>query len=1180
MPFKTFRTFGGIYDGDPDLALPDDASRIAVNARFTSLGLRQQYGFQRLVDTKAADSVGDKVIAALWDYMDGVDKHVLAVAGDRLLELSAWGTIPTTWSTVYTGLATSAGGGGLRTSFVTAFGRCYIQNGYMDPLVYDGPSGEVYEWGIAGPGAAPSAVAQNQVGIAGDTFGEFDADAGDFVDQFGLWTASTGHSGGKNSYSEGPIGLDPEGWLNVHKVRCDKSELTPFGVGTSLKVETGVSLENGWHAAGGGAGMPTYQAMKGYNGSYSVEFKHNGSGSGSYANWKWMRSASIWGTEIWNSIYHDRGTVTLSVGSTAVVGVGTLFTSDMVGMLFVHDGNAYEIAAVADTTNLTLDRNAVSAGAGDPYRISNTFFRLGGNTGQVLRFQDSAFFHVYWGAAGYPAATGKSSDWEMWRGPNDGELSRSIPIPIDGTNTTLSVACYARAFHEDVELEIRGNGNVPSFTVTKFSDFVGYDDGDWHRLEIAGHTFSAGEDQGEIIIRTKYDRAASASQQRSNLDTTGLVERTAWFDEVRITEGSTLPSEGGELNGHYKYRYSFYDEGDSTESNWSDASNTVEVKNGIAAVTLPEGPNGLVDPLVSGKWYNPSAGEHAVTHVRVCRAQSLDDGLTFGPYYVVLEKSLADIETEQILEPNDFPYTFDDTVAPTVAEENDICEGGVIEPPRGKFIVMYEGMMVVAGIYDPADPDSVPSDGRKLMYSEVNRPGVFKASNFLEIDTNDNDQITGLAVNQGRLWVFTKDSVYEVSALGDDFERVTKRHDGIGCVAGFGISSFEGVLFFPDRNGIYAMDSAGSLSRITKEVELAWKQGIDFDALQLAVLTDKKLWFNSLTFLWSYDVEQLDSQGKGKWSTMASGHRFWTIGFVDDGPDNKLLLADDVGYLYVLDDDYLRQGMNSGTLGGVVDSATINTLTDVGAAFYNTDDGLEHIYIRLRRISATGAGAGTEIHRIASNTADTITLDADDFWDDISGLSEGTVAVVNGSPTVLGTDSDWDATLVGEEFVVDGDTTSYTVLAYVSPTEITLDTNYGGVTDSGLGYSFPTPPDNNDSYIIATIDLIYWTKWHDFGEPSVKKLVKRIKCGVQNAISPFGDRADNISIGWQSRGEEGYSTASGYYGGITEDGEETLWISARVRGHLISFLIGGLGIDSRDALVYMMVELDGKDSHI
>lgn len=75
----------------------------------------------------------------------------------------------------------------------------------------------------------------------------------------------------------------------------------------------------------------------------------------------------------------ESGTVTTVAGSTAIVGSGTAFTSAMVGRRFRPEGQpeSYTIAAVADATNLTLDRPYEGAsGSSVAYKIFQSVYQL------------------------------------------------------------------------------------------------------------------------------------------------------------------------------------------------------------------------------------------------------------------------------------------------------------------------------------------------------------------------------------------------------------------------------------------------------------------------------------------------------------------------------------------------------------------------------------------------------------------------------------------------------------------------------------------------------------------------------------------------------------------------------------------------------------------------------------
>lgn len=69
---------------------------------------------------------------------------------------------------------------------------------------------------------------------------------------------------------------------------------------------------------------------------------------------------------------YDTGTVSVSVEDTAVTGVGTSWTSSMVGryIQFEDDGYWYEILAVTDTTHLTIKREARIAVTEGDYKIA------------------------------------------------------------------------------------------------------------------------------------------------------------------------------------------------------------------------------------------------------------------------------------------------------------------------------------------------------------------------------------------------------------------------------------------------------------------------------------------------------------------------------------------------------------------------------------------------------------------------------------------------------------------------------------------------------------------------------------------------------------------------------------------------------------------------------------------
>ena len=71
----------------------------------------------------------------------------------------------------------------------------------------------------------------------------------------------------------------------------------------------------------------------------------------------------------------------------------------------------------------------------------------------------------------------------------------------------------------------------------------------------------------------------------------------------------------------------------------------------------------------------------------------------------------------------------------------------------------------------------------------------------------------------------------------------------------------------------------------------------------------------------------------------------------------------------------------------------------------------------------------------------------------ITDVFAGTVSTTNGSDTITGSGTSWDASLNGKRIRIGNDNVGYTVLSVGSATSITLTTNYSGTTGSGKSYN-------------------------------------------------------------------------------------------------------------------------------
>ena len=95
--------------------------------------------------------------------------------------------------------------------------------------------------------------------------------------------------------------------------------------------------------------------------------------------------------------FYDTGTASVTIGTAAVTGAGTAWTSNMAGMEFIFaDGTKYTVASVASATSLTLSSNATVTESAKAYRIHNPAFYVSstGKTSIRTSTDSTAAFQV------------------------------------------------------------------------------------------------------------------------------------------------------------------------------------------------------------------------------------------------------------------------------------------------------------------------------------------------------------------------------------------------------------------------------------------------------------------------------------------------------------------------------------------------------------------------------------------------------------------------------------------------------------------------------------------------------------------------------------------------------------------------------------------------------------------
>ncbi|MDI6788028.1 MAG: hypothetical protein QME51_06630 [Planctomycetota bacterium] len=74
-------------------------------------------------------------------------------------------------------------------------------------------------------------------------------------------------------------------------------------------------------------------------------------------------------------------------------------------------------------------------------------------------------------------------------------------------------------------------------------------------------------------------------------------------------------------------------------------------------------------------------------------------------------------------------------------------------------------------------------------------------------------------------------------------------------------------------------------------------------------------------------------------------------------------------------------------------------------------------------------------------------------FDTVARYKTGTVSVTNGSTTVIGSGTTFTSAMAGRKFVVDGDAVAYKIATFDGITQVTLETQYRGTTNTSTNYS-------------------------------------------------------------------------------------------------------------------------------
>ncbi len=258
-----------------------------------------------------------------------------------------------------------------------------------------------------------------------------------------------------------------------------------------------------------------------------------------------------------------------------------------------------------------------------------------------------------------------------------------------------------------------------------------------------------------------------------------------------------------------------------------------------------------------------------------------------------------------------------------------------------------------------------------------------------DVFPNDGDDPSGLIVAGGVLLLCKKQHLYSFEfginpspILGSGV--IASVLSGRGLVRQEAAVSVSGRTFLLDSLGIYVFD--GSASGLPNDQAIRrrfhWDDGIDAaDRINFAMMKKyahaiyepkgNAVWFfiptGSETYPKTAYVWEIERE---RWLV----HQFpfavtASCMTLDADGQQRATIGDENGYVWFLGGVHGVEGTTQGTINGTATSAVANKLTDAGAAFYTTGQGLAGMPIRI----LAGTGAGQE-RIVSSNTGTELTI--------------------------------------------------------------------------------------------------------------------------------------------------------------------------------------------------------------
>jgi len=311
---------------------------------------------------------------------------------------------------------------------------------------------------------------------------------------------------------------------------------------------------------------------------------------------------------------------------------------------------------------------------------------------------------------------------------------------------------------------------------------------------------------------------------------------------------------------------------------------------GTEAFSISNQPQSLEDGAILVSWTPPSAPSGVTKGFNIYGREEGDERF-LG---TVDRQSTNFIDNGDAI-PQEFTY-------PPTANST----GGV----KCKYIIRFQDRLVFAGI--DGDPSKVIIGGRVPLHE---RTDISYGGNYIRIEPDAGDDITGLTVFEGKIIVFKEKSIWQVTLssiqVGNYYVTVpeatliTKSH---GCISHRTIVHVENDVFFLSRKGVYVLGYEPNILNVLRTNEVSANIRPFFDGITPTQLRNATaIYCNSkyiLSFPGTNKTLQYDRERTawmGPWTYDATVYNI----FYDSNNDEVLVYGKDSdGYVNQISSDY------------------------------------------------------------------------------------------------------------------------------------------------------------------------------------------------------------------------------------------------------------------------------------